>query len=54
MALQDTMKKSEFGYASVDSFSLSCKIWALEKDWKDLIICNPDHKYAKQVLNAMI
>ena len=54
MALQDTMKKNKFGYAFVDSVSLSCKIWALWNDWEALLIHNPDHKDAKQVLNEMI
>ena len=54
MALQDTMKKNEFGYAFNDSVSLSCKIWTLENDLKALLICNTDHKDANQVLNAMI
>ena len=54
MALQDTMKKNEFGYAFNDSVSLSCKLWTLDNDLKALLICNTDHKDANQVLNAMI
>ena len=50
----DRRKKNEFGYALVGSPSLACKMWALENDWGALLICNPDHRNAKQVFNAMI
>ena len=54
MTLHDRMKKNESGYAFVDSPSLACKIWVLENDWEALLICNPDHRNAKQVFNAVI
>ena len=48
------MKKNEFGYVFVDSASLASKIWTLENDWEALLICNPDHRTAKQFFNALI
>ena len=54
MTLHDRMKKNEFGNAFVDSPSLACKIWTLKNDWEALLICNPDHRNAKQVFNEMI
>ena len=54
MTLHDRIKKNEFGNAFVDSPSLACKIWALKNDWEALLICNPDHRNAKQVFNEMI
>ena len=52
--LHGRMKKNEFGYTFVDTPSLACKIWALENDWEALLICNSDHRNAKQGFNAMI
>ena len=54
MTLYGRMKKNEYGYTFVDSPSLACKIWTLQNDWEGLLICNPDHRNAKQVFNAMI
>ena len=48
------MKKNGFGYAFVGSPNLASKIWALENVWEALLICNLDHRNAKQVFNAMI
>ena len=54
MAFHDRMKNNEFGYTFANFFSLACKIWALANDWEGLLIPDPDHQNAKQVLNAMI
>ena len=54
MNLHDITKKNEFGYAVANSSNLACKISALATDWEALIIYDPDHRNAKQVLNAMI
>ena len=54
MTLHDRMKNNGFGFTFFDFPSFACKIWALENDWEALLICNPDHRNAKQVFNAMI
>ena len=54
MTLHGRMKKNEFGYGFVHSLSLACKIWALKCDWEALLICNLDHRNAKQDFNVMI
>ena len=54
ITLHDRMKKNEFRYAVPDSPSLACKIWTLADDCEALLIRDPDHQNAKQVLNAMI
>ena len=47
-------QKEEFGYGFVNSFSLACKIKGLENEWEDELVCNLDHRNAKQVFNAII
>ena len=54
MTLHNRMKKNEFGYAVADSARLTTKIWALGNDLEALLICDPDHRNAEQVFNAII
>ena len=54
MTLHNRMKKNEFGYAVADSARLATKIWALRNDLEALLICDPYHRNAEQVFNAII
>ena len=54
MTLHGRMKKNEFGYAFANSSNFACKILTLENNWEAVLINNPDHQNAKQILNAII